>query len=529
MRYSFVFLFIFIFLAGLNLNAQISPGKLAAVHTHLEGLTNCTHCHTLGDKVSNEKCLACHTEIKSRINQHAGYHSSPAIRGKECVSCHSDHHGLNFQIIRFNKENFDHNQTGYKLSGAHVKKACADCHKSEHIAAPSIRKKKLTYLGLSRECLNCHEDYHRKSLSSSCGNCHGDESFKPAVKFNHANAKFKLNGQHQQVECVKCHKVTTRDGKPYKAFTGIAYTSCSSCHTDPHHDQFGQNCSQCHSEVSFHTVKGISNFDHSKTGFRLENKHQFVACNTCHKTSLTDPLKHERCTDCHKDYHKGQFTNQGLVRDCGDCHTTRGFTGSSYTIEQHNQGSFKLQGSHLATPCFTCHKKQETWSFRQIGSKCIDCHKDVHATLIASKYYPESDCRNCHNESQWNKVKFDHGSTAFALTGAHLKPGCRTCHFRKDSSGAEFQKFSGLTTECTTCHTDNHYGQFEAEGRSDCLKCHNTDLWKISTFDHNTRTAFKLDGQHINVPCAKCHKPVTQNQHTFIWYKIKESRCENCH
>ena len=101
--------------------AQISPGKLAAVHSHLEGISNCTHCHTLGDKVTNDKCLACHTELKARVDIGKGYHSSAEAKGKSCTSCHSDHHGLAFQIIRFDKEKFNHNLTGFPLSGAHAK------------------------------------------------------------------------------------------------------------------------------------------------------------------------------------------------------------------------------------------------------------------------------------------------------------------------------------------------------------------------------------------------------------------------
>ncbi|HSG67212.1 MAG TPA: cytochrome c3 family protein, partial [Bacteroidales bacterium] len=81
--------------------SQLSPGDLAAVHAHLEGTTNCTQCHVLGDKVSNEKCLDCHREIKARIDQNKGYHSSGEVSGKDCFECHNDHHGRNFQIIRF--------------------------------------------------------------------------------------------------------------------------------------------------------------------------------------------------------------------------------------------------------------------------------------------------------------------------------------------------------------------------------------------------------------------------------------------
>ena len=110
-----------IFLTGSVVNGQISPGKLAAVHAHLEGISNCTKCHELGDKVTDAKCLGCHTEVKSRIDQKKGYHFSSEVRGKNCFSCHNDHHGLTFQILKFDKTKFNHDLSGFKLTGIHVK------------------------------------------------------------------------------------------------------------------------------------------------------------------------------------------------------------------------------------------------------------------------------------------------------------------------------------------------------------------------------------------------------------------------
>jgi hypothetical protein len=31
------------------------------------------------------------------------------------------------------------------------------------------------------------------------------------------------------------------------------------------------------------------------------------------------------------------------------------------------------------------------------------------------------------------------------------------------------------------------------------------------------------------VACAKCHKKITNNNNTYVLYKIKEWKCENCH
>ena len=197
------------------------------------------------------------------------------------------------------------------------------------------------------------------------------------------------------------------NGKKYQEFKGLQFSNCTSCHKDPHQNKFGQNCRQCHNEESFLSVKNAKGFDHSKTAFKLEDKHLQVDCNKCHKTKVTDPLKHDRCTDCHKDYHSGQFckkTDHHL--DCSQCHSTKGFTQFSYTVEQHNQAVFELKGSHGAVPCTDCHRKQEKWSFRQIGINCKDCHKDIHQRIIEPKYYPEANCKICHNENRWADVNF---------------------------------------------------------------------------------------------------------------------------
>ncbi|MFZ4547518.1 MAG: cytochrome C [Bacteroidales bacterium] len=509
--------------------SQISPGDLAKVHSHLEGMSNCTQCHILGEKVSNAKCLACHTELKARVDQNKGYHSSALVKGKQCASCHNDHHGVNFQILKFDKDKFDHNLAGYKLTGAHSKKKCADCHKAEFIADKKIKSKKFTYLGLKTECLTCHDDYHQKTLASTCADCHNDEKFKPASKFDHQKTKFKLTGKHEHITCAECHKTSIKNGVKFQEFKGVKATNCTNCHKDPHANKFGQNCSECHNNESFTVVGGVNNFDHSKADFKLEGKHLKVQCKSCHKLKLTTPLNFKNCTDCHTDYHEKQFAKNGVSPDCSTCHTVKGFTEFSYTIEQHNSGAFVLKGSHVATPCFACHKKLDKWKFKEIGKTCTDCHENVHENFIDPEFYPESNCEACHNLNRWKEVEFDHKKTKFELEGTHTKQTCRDCHFNKEKTGHAYQKFVGLANTCTNCHKDVHAQQFDNNGVTDCKRCHNSDSFKpVTKFDHN-KTLFPLDGKHINVACVKCHKQVSNQGVTFVQYKIKEFKCENCH
>jgi hypothetical protein len=129
-------------------------------------------------------------------------------------------------------------------------------------------------------------------------------------------------------------------------------------------------------------------------------------------------------------------------------------------------------------------------------------------------------------ENKWSQIKFDHSKTDFQLTGMHSKTDCRACHYKQDNLGQVKQEFSGLSKACISCHQDNHNKQFEKNGITDCSECHGTENWKASKFDHN-KTAFKLEGKHQNVACAKCHK-INMGEKN-IQYKIKNFKCETCH
>ncbi len=508
--------------------AQLSPGDLAQVHAHLEGMSNCTKCHTLGAKVSNDKCLSCHKEINVRVAQKKGYHSSSKVFGKSCTLCHSDHHGRNFEIIRFDKLKFDHNLAGYKLTGAHAEKKCEDCHKTANIKDPVIRKKKNTYLGLNALCLTCHEDYHQKTLSENCADCHDNVKFKPAGRFDHNKAGFRLKGKHLDTQCIDCHKKSTRNGKNFQQFTGFPFKNCTDCHTDPHNNKFGQQCTQCHSEESFRQLKGTNSFNHNQTRFPLTGRHSSVSCASCHKGNYTTPLAHQKCSDCHPDFHKGQFRQDNHIRDCRECHTDSGFGETIFTVEMHNQGSFPLNGAHLAIPCIACHKKTDNWSFREIGLVCRDCHEDIHKEYLDQKYYPGSDCRNCHSESSWAAITFDHSLTRFAITGAHANQSCRSCHAKQEQAEPGKISFTGTPQTCSSCHEDNHAGQYDVDGFTDCSRCHSSENWTLSGFDHN-KTRFPLDGKHIHVACNDCHKMVEASPKPYRQYKFKDVKCENCH
>ncbi len=182
----------------------------------------------------------------------------------------------------------------------------------------------------------------------------------------------------------------------------------------------------------------------------------------------------------------------------------------------------------LATPCFSCHKKEKKWNFREIGKQCVDCHENIHEPYLDKKYYPETNCKSCHSNNNWGEIEFDHSRTNFKLEGAHARQTCYSCHSAKDQDGLAFQRFSGLSSNCVDCHNDVHYNQFEEAGITNCKKCHDSTNWMADKFDHNN-ARFKLDGKHIEVACYECHKPKIAGQINYVQYKFKDISCESCH
>lgn len=513
--------------------AQLSPGKLSEAHKELEGLSNCTQCHSIGDKVPDQKCLDCHGEIQSLITANRGYHNSREVQSKSCIDCHSEHHGRKFEMDRFDTEAFDHELTGYTLKGQHNVIDCRDCHKPEYISNADLRKRNETFIGLEEACLNCHDDFHQGTLEDDCKQCHDFEAWRPADGFDHDKADFRLTGAHRQVDCIECHAKTTRNGKEFQEFGGLKFARCTDCHEDTHNGSFGTKCTDCHGINDWHVLKTGIKFDHNLTDYPLEGLHISVDCRECHTSgSYTKDIAHNQCKNCHDDYHKGQLTDDNPTADCKDCHSLQSpFAYTLYGLTEHQESSFPLEGSHMATPCFSCHVSEDRWEFENIGESCVDCHTDVHKGYISEKYYPNDDCTQCHNSDTWAQVNFDHSNTGWNLEGKHEDLDCRACHIDYSESGEiKSQEFSGMENTCVTCHNNVHGSQFIIEGATDCTRCHAvTDNWNADNFEHSS-TNFPLEGKHLEVECEACHKPVLfEDNVERIEYSIKKFECIDCH
>ncbi|MGH1366713.1 MAG: cytochrome c3 family protein [Calditrichia bacterium] len=555
MRPVFLICVLFV-LISLKVNAQLSPGELSEPHKMLEGLANCTQCHTAGQQIQAKNCLACHTFLNDRISAGEGLHAGREF--ENCVECHSEHHGRKFKMVHFKEgvDNFDHSRTGYDLKDAHTELKCRDCHNSLNNPNAELlmsRKKKpeKTFLGLSQDCASCHDDTHQGELGTACQDCHNEKNWKPATGFDHAKTKFKLTGQHQSLDCLQCHFNTGEPAREAKSlsFKVASFMQCSSCHKDVHQGKFGSACTDCHNTQSFTRLNRGVSFDHSKTRFPLEGKHSKLECRVCHKSgAFTGAIAFQTCMSCHKDQHNGQFTEHASKGDCASCHTVNGFQPSTFTLVDHGKSSFPLEGAHRAIPCFACHIEQKPRILRSDQQlkmnrftikveDCSSCHRDPHIGETNSFMASEKGCASCHSVESWQDIEFDHSRTNFVLEGKHQDVSCSSCHKPMTEKNLRIVRFTSTKPICSSCHEDVHDRQFDQKtlinssltSFTDCARCHSPNSWQPELFDHTRDAAFSLDGAHKKLQCRSCHKLTGSTDTNVLRFKPLDKTCSSCH
>jgi Zn finger protein HypA/HybF involved in hydrogenase expression len=483
----FIGVSIMFFMAGTCMAASIEtlmmPGKVIQGHAKYE--EQCNKCHERFDKSKQTRlCLDCHKKVASDVNKKQGYHGRIRnIETTECKYCHTDHKGRGFDIVQLDVETFNHDNTDFRLDGAHDTVRCEACH-----------KKDLKYREADTKCIGCHkdDDIHKGRLGKSCEQCHGGEVWTKS-KYDHNKTKFPLKGKHKKTSCNTCHP-----NEQYKNIT----KECLGCHRldDVHGGRYGKKCQDCHTPKEWKHII----FNHDKdTKFKLKDRHIKVACDSCHK--IGDIYKNERdkkCIDCHKDddEHKTRYGKK-----CESCHSEKDWKESKFN---HDKTDFLLRGKHKEVECDICHKGDVYKE--DLGVGCITCHQhdDVH------KGQEGKQCERCHNDQDWGKkVIFDHDLTRFPLNGLHAIAPCEECHIDAE--------YKGVSLECVACHKSED--EHKQKLGPNCELCHNPNSWLFSDFDHDKRTDYKLEGKHKKLDCLSCHRKAVKK-------KIElSSTCGSCH
>jgi hypothetical protein len=475
-----------------------------------------------------------------------------------CIKCHSEHNGKDFVPILWDvsRDEFDHRKAGYLLEGGHAHLECKRCHAPEHITPDArktirVRDARRTYLGLSRECLTCHQDEHHGQVGTDCAKCHTFTKWKDITRFDHSKAKFPLTGAHSTTPCAKCHKEesATDRVKPRVRYTGIPFARCQDCHQDPHKGTLSANCSSCHNDSNWKSLRNLErSFDHSKTKYPLIGKHLEVSCAKCHHgANFKAPVSHEFCKTCHQDAHGGQFLSRADQGECASCHKVEGWKPSTFTLAAHAKTAYPLLGKHAAVACDKCHRPAgKATQYRVKYQLCLDCHTDVHKGQFAGAPH-KNRCEQCHSVERFVPANFSlarHRETRFALEGGHKAISCGECH-KVLADGRNVAAYHFNDISCESCHFDPHRGQFAERmhsslpkagttggptGKAGCEACHTVRAWRdVHGFDHST-TRFALTGAHKGVPCDQCHRATVASAGLKrVVYRDAPRECAECH
>ncbi len=228
-------------------------------------------------------------------------------------------------------------------------------------------------------------------------------------------------------------------------------------------------------------------------------------CGNCHK-QFDKAAQSGLCKGCHKEIAKDIAEKHGFHgkieedKPCKDCHTehkgrdARISKVDTSSFDHNKQTNFELKGGHLKSKvqCKDCHVAGK--KYREAPTNCFGCHErnDKHKGRFGK------DCQNCHDETSWKHIRFDHNKSDFPLLGKHADVKCEACHIGN--------KFKGTPKECYACHKKDdakaHHGKYGQK----CEKCHSEKGWKDIRFDHAKETRFPLLGKHEPLKCTECHK-----------------------
>ena len=209
-------------------------------HVFLGTPSDCYSCHAKDDKHNGQfgtNCVACHTPdgwLPATVDhnlfafQLTGKHTTVLCEDchinnvfigtpSDCYSCHktNDAHkgrfgtncGACHSTSGWLPATFDHNLSGFPLTGAHVNLACTQCHSGG------------VFTGLSTECVACHAEpsIHAGMFGTNCAQCHNTSTWAGAT-FNHPDGCDGPCLYHEGATCADCHTVN------YSSAT------CTKCH-----------------------------------------------------------------------------------------------------------------------------------------------------------------------------------------------------------------------------------------------------------------------------------------------------------
>jgi len=474
--------------------------------THEGVWDQCTECHTNTNNYAVFTCTTCHTNLETG-DQHAGiggyYYESNA-----CLACHP---------MGESEGSFDHQTSGFPLTGGHENVDCASCHSGGYQNTPT-------------ECEACHMPEYNQSVNpnhtslsipTDCAMCHSTTPDWNPASFPIHDQYYVLAGAHAVIadQCVTCHNGDYNNTP----------NTCAGCHqdnynqtTDPSHIalNFSTECASCHTETDW---SGAEYSDHDVQYFPIySGTHEGVwdQCTECHTN--TNNYAIFTCTTCHTnqetaDQHLGVGGYYYESSACLACHPM----GESEGSFDHQTSGFPLTGGHENVDCASCH----SGGYQNTPTECEACHmpdynqsgNPNHITLAIP-----TDCAMCHSTTpDWNPASFPIHDQYYVLAGAHavIADQCVTCH-----NG----DYNNTPNTCVGCHQDDYNqttdpSHITLNFSTECASCHTETDWSGAEYsDHDVQYFPIYSGTHDGVwdQCTECHTN-TNNYAVFT--------CTTCH
>ncbi len=345
----------------------------------------CSGCHSGTTTGLTSDCVSCHLTDYNQAANHTAQ-SYPT----NCEQCHNS--------VNWNEATFNHQNTSFPLTGAHINTTCQSCHQSGYTNTPT-------------DCLSCHQtDYNNttnpnhvsENISTICVDCHSTTAWQPAT-FDHQNTSFPLTGAHINTTCQSCHQ---------SGYTNTP-TDCFACHTtdynnttNPNHiaANFPTTCVDCHSTTAWEPAT----FDHDNQYFPIysgSHNGEWNQCSECHTTPNNYSLF--SCIDCHEhnrtDMDQDHLGVNGYVYNslnCYDCHPDGNDRPMMF---DHSMTEFPLTGAHINVECAQCHTSNQD----RISTECVACHMQDYLKTVNPNHQStgiSTDCISCHKTNNWNSA-----------------------------------------------------------------------------------------------------------------------------
>jgi hypothetical protein len=359
---------------------------------------------------------------------------------------------------------FDHDPTGFPLTGTHVSVPCASCHINAR------------YKTTPRACFGCHNGMTAPGAASVlshpvttnyCEGCHQTTTWRDYRFIDHVQALG---------PCANCHNNKTAVGKtPNHIITNAA---CNTCHFNTVTFKGGIvpiNTPRAPAATAPTTSPTAAatpatappNTSSSKLpsaptsssipGASIKPSHAglVTGCATCHNgvaaagKRSNHVVTNAPCESCHKStvtFAGARMNHTGLIANCTRCHNGTVALGEPT--------------KHVVTnaPCETCHKSTMTFAGARVDhasltGTCVSCHNGAAAEGRPPRHLLTTlPCDSCHRTVFWTPVTYRHTSPIYVNHGPGIS--CDSCHVANGQTAA--WKFPAFRPNCAGCHVDKY-------------------------------------------------------------------------